>query len=173
MYGQGDGVMDKQTQEIVNRFQDSLSTLRKVAGWSAEHLGEIIDVTRQTIVNLESGQTKMTKVQYMAIRMAFEREIKESKNETLAKLMLILVDSDGLDEKNRVQVKKTVDSATNSTGGRAGAATASKAAIAALGPLLAGAAFTSLLPVSILGSVVASGATMAGLFNILKKDPNK
>ena len=75
--------MDKHTQEKISRFQDSLATLRKVAGWSAEELGGRLDVTRQTIVNLETGQTKMTKIQYMAIRLAFEDEAQENDNETL------------------------------------------------------------------------------------------
>lgn len=143
---QGDDIIDKQTQEIINRFQDSLSTLRKVAGWSAEHLAEILDVTRQTIVNLETGQTKMTKIQYLAFRTIFNNEIEASNNEMLAKLILILVDSNDLDDKHRTKVKETVNCATNSIGRRAGASTASKAAKEALIPLLAGATFSALFP---------------------------
>ena len=57
--------MDKVTAERITRMQKSLSTLRKVAGWSAEEFAKELDVTRQTVVNLESGKTEMTKVEFV------------------------------------------------------------------------------------------------------------
>lgn len=148
--------MNKAPQEKINRFQDSLSTLRKVAGWSAEDLANSLDVTRQTIVNLETGQTKMTKIQYMAIRLAFEEEAQETNHETLSKLIPILVDSDDLDEKHRGELKETVDTAANSVGRRAGAAVAGKAAAAAAASILAGSAFLALGPLGLAAGAVAA-----------------
>lgn len=166
--------MDNHTQEIINRFQDSLSTLRKVAGWSAENLGEILDVTRQTIVNLETGQTKMTKVQYLAFRATFQKEIQDSKNEMLAKLIFLLVDSDELDNENRTEVKKTVDSATSSIGRRAGASTASKAAISALAPVITGTTISALIPpLNIVGGIIATTASITSLFSMQKNENSK
>lgn len=165
--------LDKRTQEIICRFQDSLSTLRKVAGWSAEDLGKQLDVTRQTIVNLETGRIKMTKIQYLAIRMAFQREIEEHENKTLEKVLVLLVDAEGLDQEHRNQVKMTVDSAAKRPGRRAGASMASKAAIEVLAPLLAGAAFAALLsPVGMVGSVIG-GMAGAGLFKVFREDSEK
>ena len=161
--------MDKHTREKIARLQDSLSALRKVAGWSAEELGEILDVTRQTIVNLETEQTKMTKVQYMALRLAFEAEIQASKNETLSKLITILVDSDDLDETNRNRLKEKIDTAANSVGRRAGAATAGKAAVSAVIPLLA--ALSG--PIGMVAGAIATGIlgrSTLDLLSDIKKD---
>lgn len=158
--------MDKQTQEVITRFQNNLSILRKIAGWSAEHLGEILDVTRQTIVNLESGQTKMSKIQYIAIRYIFEKEIYDHKNETLKQLMSILVESNDLDDQYRNQIKKTIDSAIRNTGRRAGSLTASKAAIVALDSLL-----TTLASTAIVGAFY--GTSSVDFLSFFTKDPKK
>lgn len=159
--------MDKQTQQKIIRLQDSLPALRKIAGWSAEELGEMLDVTRQTIVNLETGQTKMTKVQYMALRLAFEAEVQNNNNETLSKLIAILVDSDNLDETYRDTIKTTVDTAANSVGRRAGAAAAGVAAISAVIPLLA--SFSPLIvPIGMIAGAVA--ANVFGAKQVVAED---
>ena len=49
--------MDKQLeqrQKQINRLQKNLSSIRKIAGWTAEVLGNKIGVTKQTISNLDS-----------------------------------------------------------------------------------------------------------------------
>lgn len=105
--------------------------------------------------------------------MAFQREIEEHENKTLAELLVLLVDSEGLDAEHREQLKMTVDSAARRPGRRAGAAMASKAAIEALTPLLAGAAFAGLLsPVAMVGGVIGSIAG-AGLFKVFQEDSEK
>ena len=119
------------------RLQGSLSTLRKVAGWSAEDLGNLLGVTRQTIVNLESGQTTMTQIQYIAIRAILEAEAHTNSNETLEKLITVMIDKDDVSEEERIQLKETVETAVSGVGKRSGSAVASQAAIAALIPLLA------------------------------------
>lgn len=124
--------MDKVTAERITRMQKSLSTLRKVAGWSAEEFAKELDVTRQTVVNLESGKTEMTKVQYMAIRLLFAAEIQEKSNETLNKAMQILVDRSDITEAERALLRKDVDKAVSSVSRRLGSEAASKAAIGAL-----------------------------------------
>lgn len=167
--------MDQRTQEQVSRFQDSLSTLRKVAGWSAEELGELLDVTRQTIVNLETGQTKMTKIQYMAIRLAFEAEAQDNSHKTLSNLITILVDSDDLDREHRDTLKQTVDTAASGVGRRAGASAAGKAAVAAVATVLASSAFLALGPVGLAAGPITTGivsgtASAISLFSSAKKD---
>ena len=136
--------MSAVTDEKIVRMQKSLSTLRKVAGWSAESLGERLGVTRQTIVNLETGQTKMTKVQYFAIRYIFDEEcdkpLKKEKIDhdeenivNLEKMMKRLVDDEGnITEKERIALREAVNDATTKVGRRAGSAAMSKAAKSAI-----------------------------------------
>lgn len=79
--------------EII-RLQKNLPTLRACANWSVNEFANILGVTRQTINNLEkpNSGTKMTKIQYLAIRSLFTYEIETNKNEKLANLMYYLVD---------------------------------------------------------------------------------
>ena len=129
-YGQEVKRMDKQTEIKVARLQDALPSLRKTAGWSAERLGQELDVTRQTIVNLETGKAKMTKVQYLAIRSVFDTEAKASGKETLLNLLVVMVDQD-TPEKSRKELKDTIDTATKAVGRRSGATAAGAAALTA------------------------------------------
>lgn len=81
------------------KLQRSLSVIRRVAGWTAEELGNRIGVTRQTISNieknalLEHNKLTMSKTQYIAIRAVFAREIYETDNTDLQKVLQHLVDS--------------------------------------------------------------------------------
>ena len=123
--------MDKKNEILVSRLQDSLASLRIVAGWSAERLSQELDVTRQTIVNLETGKTKMSKIQYLAIRSVFETETNTKNKEVLLQLMDVMVDSDIPDE-NRRKLKETISNAAQKKGKRLGIIGASVAAIFAL-----------------------------------------
>lgn len=72
-------------------LQDNLSDLRKIAGWTAETLGEKLGLTKQTISNLETHKVKLSRVQYIAIRAVFECEVAaRPENTTLRKVMEIL-----------------------------------------------------------------------------------
>lgn len=123
--------------EKIDRLQKNLATLRKIAGWSAEDLADMIGVTRQTIVNLENNSNyRMTKMQYIAIRAVMEAEVEDSNNSTLGQVINILIDMDDVPEEKKETVQKTVTVATNSLGRRAGSVAASIAAIAALGSVL-------------------------------------
>lgn len=133
----------------IDRFQENLSTLRKVAGWSAEDLGDKLDLTRQTIMNLESKRIEMTKVQYIAFRSVFEIESLSRPNETLGKLITILVDNDDVSSEEKEDLKNAVNAAASSVGPRAGSAAASKKAIAELAAFtsIAAAAASTMLPI--------------------------
>lgn len=82
----------------IERLQENLSAIRKVAGWTTERLGEEVGVTRQTISNLEKGKTPMTKTQYLAFRTVFNHEIVSNQNKMLANVILALVDDPVEDE---------------------------------------------------------------------------
>ena len=67
----------KTDKEIRERLRKDLPTIRSVAGWSAERLAELLDVSRVTVVNIENTEGKMTVMQYLAIRALLDAEAKE------------------------------------------------------------------------------------------------
>lgn len=84
--------MAENDESIIRRFQENLEPIRKVAGWTSQELAEEIGVTRQTISNLESGRTTMTKTQYLALRTVLNFKILQNQNQSLAKIVKSLVD---------------------------------------------------------------------------------
>ena len=76
----------------ISRLQDNLMLLRTTAEWSVQDMADLLDVTRQTINNLETQKTKMSKIQYLAIRSCFSYEIEKKDNKVLAQLLYCLVD---------------------------------------------------------------------------------
>ena len=62
-------------EEKRDRLQRNLALIRTCAGWNAATLGEMLGVSRQMVSNLETNQSKMTIMQYRAIRQAFSEEI--------------------------------------------------------------------------------------------------
>lgn len=95
------------TQKEIKKLQDNLLALRKIAGWTAEELGDRIGVTKQTIRNLENGITTMSKTQYIAIRVIFDYEIKENPNASeLAQAVHVLLDTGELSPNDQAYVEK-------------------------------------------------------------------
>lgn len=94
----------------IKKLQQNLSSIRKIAGWTAETLGEKIGVTKQTISNLENQKTPMNFTQYIAIRSVLDYEIENNKeNGVLHKvLMLLLENNDELDEDDYSKVREVV-----------------------------------------------------------------
>lgn len=84
--------MTNTDESIICRFQENLEKIRKVAGWTSQELADEIGVTRQTISNLESGRSKMTKTQYLALRTVLSFEIIQNDNRPLATIVKSLVD---------------------------------------------------------------------------------
>lgn len=94
----------------IKKLQQNLSPIRKIAGWTAEVLGDKIGVTKQTISNLENKKTPMNFTQYIAIRSVLDYEIANNKeNEVLPKVVALLLDSeDELDETDYSKVQDVV-----------------------------------------------------------------
>ena len=134
--------MDKQfdqRQKQINRLQENLSSIRKIAGWTAEVLGNKIGVTKQTISNLENNKTPMNFTQYIAIRSVLDAEIEQNKeNKVLPQVIAILLDSDNeLDNDEYEEIQKSVETVSAvASGGIKGAAILS--ALTALSPLVIG-----------------------------------
>ena len=81
-------------EEII-RMQENLLLIRRTVGWTAEEFGDRIGVTRQTINNIESGRSKLTKTQYIAMRSVLDAEMIKAPDETgMLKILLdVLVDN--------------------------------------------------------------------------------
>ena len=111
----------KEREIQVKRLQNNLSAIRKIAGWTAEVLGDKIGVTKQTISNLENKKTPMNFTQYIAIRSVLDYEITNNKeNEVLPKVVALLLDSeDELDEADYSKVQDIVGTvAATAAGGK-------------------------------------------------------
>ena len=109
----------------IRLLQENLSSIRKMARWTAEQLGDKIGVTKQTISNLENNKTPMNFTQYIAIRAVLDCEIDEHpENEALVQTIDILLNqADTLDDENYKKVKSSIDTvAAAAAGGVTGAA---------------------------------------------------
>lgn len=85
--------ISKENQIKIDRMKRNLRTLRKLAGWTAEDLGEKLGVYKQTICNLEGENSTMSLMQYIAIRSVLETEAATHKEkEALAKAIPLLLD---------------------------------------------------------------------------------
>lgn len=101
--------MKKYTEREIEKLTQSLPSIRKIAGWSSEELGELIGVTKQTISNIETRKSKMSKTQYIAIRTIIDYEIAEHpENELLGKVVAILLDSEDTPE-DKQKAKATIE----------------------------------------------------------------
>lgn len=161
----------------VQLLQENLAAIRKIAGWTAEQLAEMIGVTKQTISNLETGKSRMSLTQYIAIRAILDHEIETNKENTvLPQVITILLDkANELNKEDYVKVKEVVNTVSiSAAGGVTGTTLAS-----IFGSLLAGIPTSAVIlgvaglalgPLGIIGGAV--GGAMAGkwLNKILKKD---
>jgi len=102
-------------------LQENLEMLRKLFGWSAEQLGNRLDVTKQTILNLEHGVQKMSRIQYIAIRAVLETEAnmrsEEEKQNLLTVMRIVLNEDSSISDEQRINVlntAKVISSATTS-----------------------------------------------------------
>ena len=102
---------NRSEEEIISLLQDNLSSVRKIAGWTTEELGDKIGVTKQTISNLENKKTKMTRTQYIAIGTVLKYEVSSNKNaEVLAYVIGILLDSGKrFSDTERADIKKNFE----------------------------------------------------------------
>lgn len=129
--------MDEFNTDKIERLQVNLAVIRKVAGWSAEELAEMLGVTRQTIVNLENSNThKMSKIQYIAIRALLEAEARSRTDQTLGQVIEILVDREDFSEESKSMVKNTITTVSQGTSRRVGSAKTSEKVTLALSTIL-------------------------------------
>ena len=118
--------------DAVERLRRDLPTIRNIVGWSAEHLAELLGVSRVTVVNLENTENKMSKIQYLAIRALLQDEIEANNNVTLKSVLTVLVDRDNVSEKLKQELRDQVERAAKSVGRKAGSAAVAKS----VGPIV-------------------------------------
>lgn len=68
---------NEKTRQIL---QDNLKSIREILNWTSADLGNLIGVTKQTISNLETKNSKLTKLHYIAIRTVVDFEIEQLKS---------------------------------------------------------------------------------------------
>ena len=112
-------------QNDIKKLQVNLSSIRKIAGWTAQDLGKKIGVTKQTISNLENQKTEMTLTQYIAIRTVIDYEIENNKsNEVLPQVVHILLDvpDDEISADDRTKIAQAVTTLALASAGGVGLA---------------------------------------------------
>lgn len=70
---------DTERNEIMSNLSENLPVLRTSAGATQEALAKYLGVTRQTIVNIEKGKTKMSWSMAMSLIMFFSTNSAASK----------------------------------------------------------------------------------------------
>lgn len=155
----------------IKSLQENLNMMRKLYGWTMEQLGERIGVTKQTISNLEHGNPKMTKIQYIAIRAIFEAEAGEREQEErenlLRMLKLICDENQNISDKQR---KEAIEAATVIASATA-SGTASESAIKMLSSSLASIGVLTAIP--LVGQIAAGVLTGTWVSKMLKEKKQK
>lgn len=152
-------------KEQIQLLQKHLSSIRKIAGWTSEQLGDKIGVTKQTISNLENSKTQMSLTQYIAIRAVLDYEIQTNKeNVVLAQVVEVLLNrNEEFTDEEREKISESVETiAATASGGIVGASLSAVTA-SLLGGVLG-------LPIAAIGGVAASTVWLS---KILKKKNGK
>jgi transcriptional regulator with XRE-family HTH domain len=146
------------TAQEIEKLQDNLNLIRTAGGWTTEEFGEMIGVTKQTISNLENKKTKMTKIQYIAIRAVLDYEVKDNpENQVLTSTINLCLNSDEMSNEDREKVQAFVSGAKKSGLDNA-------TVIAGIAALVSAAAL------EVIASPVVIGTAGAWLAKIIKKN---
>ena len=126
----------KVSAEKRERLRRDLPSIRIMAGWSAERLADILDVTRATVVNIENNEGRLSTVQYYAIRYILDEEIRATGNEVLAQVITDLVDSEDTPESRRSEIRLKISLAAKKVGRKSGATAISREAMTTVSEFL-------------------------------------
>lgn len=144
----------------IKRLQENLLSIRRLAGWTAENLGDKIGVTKQTISNLENNKTPMTLTQYIAIRAILDHEMEHNKENTiLPEAVHILLDKELDDEKYHEASGKIAAVSASAAGGT------SRASLASLFKSVIG----DVITISAAGAIDAGVTVASGVLSWLGK----
>ena len=162
--------MNLEQRKKVSKLQENLFTIRQLAGWNAEDLAAILDVTKQTIYNLERGKPEMSIIQYYAIRKVIDDELElQPENKALQEAIPALLDNDLLPEPEYKELQeslKTIAKGMSKSDSKASALALSLKLITAATAVTAGAAISvitkSSIPVMTSWSYIMRGITRKG-----------
>ena len=102
----------------LERLQDNLPAIRKIAGWRAVDLGNLLGITKQSVSNLETHKSTITLVQYIAIRHMIDFQVAaHPENTALARIVPLLLDSTSPDEKTYSKIKKAAEEIASAASG--------------------------------------------------------
>jgi len=96
-------------KKSLERLQNNLQAIRKVAGLTTEELGDMIGVTKQTISNIENHKTEITKTQYLALVMAINVHIEATDNINLKRVVEVLLAPDADEEEEMERIIECVE----------------------------------------------------------------
>ena len=91
------------SEEAIKRLQEEFPYIRAVAGWRQEDLGNILNMHKQNIYNIEKKKIKLCIGNYIAIRYFYEQEAEKYRESdavtylSMIMVMEILVDRDNTD----------------------------------------------------------------------------
>ena len=104
--------MNEHSELEILKLQDSLPVIRQAGGWTAEEFGKMIGVTKQTISNLETKKTVMSKTQYIAIRAVLDYEVsKRSDILLLASVIDFCLENDATSPEDRRKAQAFISGA--------------------------------------------------------------
>ena len=68
---------DESIDKEIELFRKNMLILRKLSGWTAEQLGNKVNKSKQSIINIERNNASLTKNNYLLLRRAFDIEADE------------------------------------------------------------------------------------------------
>lgn len=72
------------------KFQRNLQCIRMLLNLTPEELGKRLDISRQTIMNLESAKAEMTVIQYFALKVTLNKVFREQTSKGLESIREML-----------------------------------------------------------------------------------
>lgn len=110
--------MKNEMETSIQRLQDNLPAIRKIAGWRAVDLGDLIGVTKQSISNLETRKSKITLMQYIAIRHMIDYQIEtHPENKALKQIVPLLLDNTSQNTQEYDRIVKAAEELSNAAAG--------------------------------------------------------
>ena len=94
------------TQDMyIYRTQKALYCLRRFSGWSMGDLGDMLGVTRQTIMNWEKGHAPFQRLQYMGVMTALQVHIMNAPDTSqLTKYTLEIIYNDTMSDDDFMEI---------------------------------------------------------------------
>ena len=105
---------------MVHRLEETLSDIRKIAGWKGVELGNMLGLSRQAISTLEKQKSRLTLAQYIAIRHLLDAWVTQHpENKALARVIPLVLDDRRIFGKPYEDLRHTISSIAAAASGGA------------------------------------------------------